>query len=473
MSRSRLVFALAALALSCRREAPRPLPLERVLPSHAGTLTVRLPSIVALDAMLVRLSSYKAADFAAQLQGFDSGPKLLDALPKSLGLDRSRLNELPQLGIDGAASFGGIVWRNGAFLLALPLTNERTFRENVSQGLEQRYGRAKREGALTTFGEGNVRAAFALIPGFALLAIGQEATTLLPGLPNLPEKDSWAASPTTTALRSKLPPGEVQFHLHTGDRVVAGSLRISAEGLALTTVESDLAESLRGLTLVPAPDLRAALAERGFLTLVSAVEPTALAPFAPRVATELQFPQPELWGAMLPLLAPGAAVTLGLVAKPHRAFTTVGAVDPRFLTVSGLTRTKAPPKELLAKLKTLGVLLTAGRGGEQALALSPHTGPLRVRATADWFALASPEAPPLPPPSDAAPATVALRAHFDFVRFGKALEALPAEGYGIGGESIRPFALRIVTAVSDLSQLDATIDIASQHLTFNLTLGKR
>lgn len=495
-------------------------PIEDVLPKGAVALVV-VPKVHELGQRLAGLQTLKVAKFAAQLQGFGDGTRLVDATVAQLGLDVRSKEALSAAGVDPERGAGVAVMLDGTTVLVLPVGDEKKLEATLSKLAKARLG-ASEAGTqkagdlelrtLRVPGAEVPRFGWVLSRGFAFVGVDQAVPTLT-GYARVGKADAlgedakWKAAlarlPAERQLLVYLPPGSPALWGPVSSVAAAMSLDASGLRVSFDAPWSGDPKALEALTQAPgAAKLFGVLPKDAFVVARFAGPPETLAPYAETLLG------PHLWRAfsetgfdvktqLLGNLKPGAVASFSLA--PTAKMDGVPAFDVRrtnpfrWLHLTGAAATTAPeqvapaldalalsaPKfgATIEKKTVDGVArylttYSAGEGvhfaqqGPVVLFASPQP-----RLEAALLATPAGEGPFASKEISSLLETRGLAVAVDLRRLADSVRELPSDAWGIGGFAIKATTVRWLDATDDLKAITLTFDAKEQAVQAQLVLS--
>ena len=516
MKRLALVVAAVVLASCSKCGAPKPStqPITRVIAKGAvGTLI--LPSLGETGAKVHQLEQLKAANFAAQLQGFPSGKAYADAVIDQLGFDFRDPASLEKAGVDGKGSAAMTVLASGSLYVALPVKDEGRFSIAMGVVARQRLGASvaaeKKVGELTLHtyaraADADPKLGWVLAHGYALITDAQGIGQLA-GLASMPETDALTSDATYAAQVATLPrpldgiaylpPGTpALMHAPFGTSIAAIGLTPTALTVAITGALKTNATTPLALTPQPnARQLDGFLPDDAFLTARYTGAPQELGPwlmpllgrYLNRAFHDAGFdPSTEI----LSKLEPGMSIALSLADRPpmDRGMPSLDLRQTNpftYVHLSGaaMVKDEASTVPTLQKVADLApkfgasmslkerpdgqkAMLTTYAQGE-GVHFAPK-GPLLFFASPvqRLDALVKRDATP-----GSATSADAAYVKLDLHRLATSVRALPESAWGLGGFAIKATTVRWLEAVDDLEAIELHAVQKDTQVNLELRLG--
>ncbi len=493
--------------------------VERVLPRGAvGVLVV--PALGAAGQKLRLLEQLKVTAFAAQLQGFDDGTKLADALIAQLGVDARSDEALTRAGVDGARGAAVAALVTGHVYLALPVKDATRLHHTLESLASRRLGAGA--GGELKVGEHTVktfspqqgappRLGYVLAHGYALVTDG-EGVGKLAGLAAMTEADSLLTDKAYAAHLGRLPKArDVLLYLPTGSpALVQAPLTAALATVSLTPAGLEVnvdapwkgeAAQLAALQAKTVKPLTGYLPADAFLVVRFAGEPAQLAPWAksllgPYLHRALESGGLDLKGAVLEQLEPGAVAALSLSERPPLG-EGVPSLDLRqtnpfsYAHLSGAARVKdaavvLPTLEKVAELAPrFGAQMRVAErpDGQKAVLTTYGAGEgvhFAPKGELVFFASPVQRLDALVKSDGKGQLAVrglgdeALTVAVDLRRLAQSVRDLPESAWGLGGFAIKGTTLRWLDAMSDLEAITLSVGAkgTSVHGRLLLSLSK-
>lgn len=495
--------------------------VERVIPRGAVGAVI-VPSLDGLGSKLTLVQGLKVTSFVGQLQGFEDGKQLGDALVGQLGLDVRSHEALEAAGVDGKRAGAVAMLISGFPYLALPVKDEAKFHAALEKLAKQRLGTTlskdvKSEGSSVTLKaffvkEGEApRVGYVIAHGFALIANG-EGVSKLAALATMAENDSLfgdrqfdaelATLPKNSDLVVYLPNGTPALvHAPVGSAVASVTLTPSELTVLVNATAKPNALDLAALTPQPGgKDLLGYLPRDAFVVAryqgdpskLGAATKLAMGPYLRKAFDEAGF---DVEAQALAHVLPGVVLSLSLSERPpmDKGMPQLDLRETNPFTYAHLSgaaaaKDKAAVLPALEKVATIApkfgatMELRTRADGQQAMITSYSQGEgVHFAPKDDLVFFASPiqrldalvksdgkGGSPVTPLGDEA-----LSVAIDLSRLSASVRALPESSWGLGGFAIKATTVRWLDATDDLKGISISLGAKEQRVQakVRLTLG--
>lgn len=516
--RASLMLAVLIAMASCSKcgSAAKATEVGRMMPSASAAVVI-VPSVKTLGDRLRVLESLKVAAFLGQLQGFDSGKALGDALVGQLGIDVRDAAAMKSAGLDADRAMGVVVLQGGEIVLVLPVSDEGAFHATLERISTQRFGAGaggelkNGETVVKTFSEHAgepPKVGYLVKNGFALVAT--KDVSVLPTLAGLAEADSLASDEALKASLGRLPGDKLLYgYLPVGSGLIRKypvtsavvTVRLSTAGLALAVDapwKGDAAD-LAMLQLKPSMSLYGYLPKDTFAALRYQGDPATLAPvvndlIGPFLAKAFEEGSFNVKTEVLDVVKPGVIFGFSLADRPPMGsgvprfdlrttnpFTfahlsgvalvnsgdtvtptleKIAAVAPKFgATIAKVDRNASP---MFFTTYAAGEGVHFARKGDLVFFASP------VQRIDQLMAVDGEAASNVVPPAMLANEAVSVM--IDLNRLASSVRELPASAWGIGGFAIKATTVRWLDATDDLKAVTASAGANGKALQVNVAL---